>query len=124
MAAATNRRRRGLGELSGAEYTTIVLSVLAATFGALYAVFIVIFLISKPPDCGESHWTYGPIDMFAILGVFAALGGVGAGVWAAVFRPRMIGLATIIFNLVLIAGGLVLAVVSFQHAGGFQFCDI
>ena len=124
MAVAINRRRRGLGELSGAEYTTIVLSVLAVTFGALYAVFIVIFLMSKPPDCGESHWTFGPIDMFAVLGFFAALGGVGAGVWAAVRRPRMIGMAAITFNLVLIAAGLLLAVISFQHAGGLQFCDI
>ena len=122
MAAAADGRR-GLGELRGAEYTTIVLSVLALFFAALYALFIVIYLKSKPPDCGEPHWTEGPIDVFAPLGLFAALGGIVAGLCATVRRPRAVGLIGVVFNLGLIAGGLVLAGVAFAH-GGLDFCDM
>ena len=121
---AVARGPRGLGELRGAEYTTIVLSVLAVAFGALYALFVVIFLHSSPPDCGESHWTDGPIEVFGALGLLAALGGVGAGIWAVARAPRWIGAYAIVLDLGVIAGGYALLRAAFTHSGGFELCGI
>ena len=100
-----------------------MISALAAICVILYALFTVIYLVSKPPDCGESHWTFGFIDTFGLLGLLAALGGIAAGVWASVHPPRKIGLVAILFNLGLIVGGLVLVGISFQHSG-LEFCDM
>jgi hypothetical protein len=125
MALATdegNHEQRRWAELSDAQKTAIVFTVVSA---ALAIPFLILqgFYLNAPAGCDIApDWTEGPMKVVGPLGLFAVLFGVTAGIWASTRRPRLIGLAAIALNLGLLVLGLVFLALDFGHS--FELCMI
>jgi len=66
-------------------------------------------------SCETTNWTVGPGTTFFELAAVAGLVGIVVGLCASVHRPRRVAIATVLYNLGLLFGGLVLLAMEWRH---------
>jgi hypothetical protein len=104
---------------SQAEWTAIACALFAAFLAIPYAVIGLIFLTTDV-SCGtDVSWT-DPMIPLGLLGGIGATVGVVAGVWVWI-QGRLVGLALSLANAGVIALGLAILVLDFEHVP-LEFC--
>jgi ABC-type dipeptide/oligopeptide/nickel transport system permease component len=115
VATDDSRRRRGRWpELKSSEQLGIVCSVVATVLAIPFAVVGTLYLKSKVDCTTDTSWS-DPMLPLGVLGTISLIVGIAAGTWAAIRRPRLVGLATIAVDLGLLILGVALTIAGARH---------